>query len=131
MGFGFKNIEHAFAYAAQEMVKGAKIVGAATAHLQAVEPVVETVTAAVDPPAVLIERAAFALVGSAAKAASDLGDASQAKGLNLQLDAQSIQDLQLIAKYLRGHLAAVGATLATTAAVATPAPTAAAARAAP
>lgn len=110
MGFGFRNIEHAFSYVAQEIVKGAKLAAAATAHVRALEPVVEGATAVIDPPAVLIERAAFGLLGHAVKAANDIGDAAQAKGLNIQLDSESIRDLQQIGKYLHGHLATLGAT---------------------
>jgi hypothetical protein len=109
VGFGFKSIEHAFAWTARDIVKGARVAAEIADRAQALAPEIETITGLIDPPAVLIERAAFSLLGSAAKSASDMKDAAQAKGLNISLDQESIQDLQQIAKYLRGHLSALGA----------------------
>ncbi len=104
MGFGFSSIEHAFASLAKDTVKGANLLSVVTSRISEASPEIEAVTEAIYPPAVLIERAAFALLGSATKSAEDIKDATKAKGLNLSLDEQSIRELQAIAKYLRSHL---------------------------
>lgn len=104
MGFGFRNIEHAFASVAKDMVKTANIFSVIAARVEKAAPEIEALTGAIYPPAVLLERAAFGLLGTAANAASTVDDASKAKGLNLTLDEQSITELQQIAKYLKAHI---------------------------
>jgi hypothetical protein len=107
MGFGFRNIEHAFASVAKDIVHSANVLSLVASKLEKAAPEIETITGMIDPAAVLIERAAFALLGSAAQAATTVGDATQAKGLNVPLDEESIQQLKQIAAYLTHHGASV------------------------
>jgi hypothetical protein len=108
MGFGFRNIEHAFASIAKDMVKTATIFSVVASRVEKAAPEIEAITGAIYPPAVLLERAAFGLLGTAANAASGIEDAAKSKGLNIQLDEQSITELQQIAKYLKTHMASFG-----------------------
>jgi hypothetical protein len=110
MSFGFSSLEHAFASAARDVVKTANVLSVVSNKVGEASPEIEAVTGTVYPPAVLIERAAFGLLGTAAKAANDLSETEQSKGLNLNLDAASVQDLKTIAKYLQGRLQAPAGT---------------------
>ena len=100
MGFGFHSIEHAFASVAHDIVKTASIFSMVAARVEKEAPEIEALTGAIYPPAVLFERVAFGLLGHAASAAAAIGDATQAKGLNLPLDENAIRELQEIAKLL-------------------------------
>ena len=104
MGFGFHNIEHAFASVAKDIVKTASVFSLVASRIEKEAPEIEAITGAIYPPAVLMERAAFGLLGAAAQASTTIGDATNAKGLNLQLDSTAIQQLQQIAKYLEAHI---------------------------
>jgi len=108
MGFGFHNVEHAFASIAKDMVRTATIFSVVASRVEKAAPEIEAITGAIYPPAVLLERAAFGLLGTAANEASTIEDASKAKGLNITLDEQSITELQQIAKYLKTHMASFG-----------------------
>lgn len=108
MGFGFRNVEHAFASVAKDMVKTANIFSFVASRVEKAAPEIEAITGAIYPPAVLLERAAFGLLGTAANAASTVEDASKSKGLNITLDEQSITELQQIAKYLKSHIGSLG-----------------------
>jgi hypothetical protein len=103
MGFGFRSMEHAFASVAKDIVHSANIFSLIASKVEKAAPEIEAITGMIDPAAVLIERAAFAILGSAAQAATTVGDATQAKGLNLQLDQESIQELKQIASFLSHH----------------------------
>jgi len=105
MGFGFHNIEHAFASVAKDMVRTATTFSFIASRVEKAAPEIEAITGAIYPPADLMERAAFGLLGMAANAVSATDDAVQAKGLNLQLDLHSIQELQQIATYLKARVA--------------------------
>jgi hypothetical protein len=107
MGFGFRNIEHAFASIAKETVKTATLFSAIASRVEKAAPEVEALTEMVYPPAVLIERAAFGLLGMAASASTSIGEATKADGLNLTLDQDAIKELQQIAAYLKGRLGSV------------------------
>ena len=104
MGFGFHTIEHAFGSIARDIVRTASIFSLIASRIEKDAPEIEAITGAIYPPAVLIERAAFGLLGMAAQASTTVSDAAAAKGLNLQLDESSIRQLQQIAKYLEAHL---------------------------
>src|SRR3954452_5783577 len=97
MGFGFRKIEHAFASIAKDMVKTATIFSVVASRIEKAAPEIEAITGAIYPPAVLLERAAFGLLGTAANAASTVEDAAETQGLNITLDQQSITELQQIA----------------------------------
>jgi hypothetical protein len=104
MGFGFHSIEHVFGSVARDIVKTASIFSLVASRIEKAAPEVEAITGAIYPPAVLIERAAFGLLGMAAQASTTIGDAAAAKGLNVPLDEASIKQLQEIAKYLSSHI---------------------------
>jgi hypothetical protein len=104
MGFGFHSIEHAFGSVARDIVRTASIFSLVASRIEKAAPEIEAITGAIYPPAVLIERAAFGLLGVAAQASTTIGDATAAKGLNISLDETSIKQLQEIAKYLESHI---------------------------
>ncbi|HYO84808.1 MAG TPA: hypothetical protein VES20_25625 [Bryobacteraceae bacterium] len=94
--FGFKSLEHALATAARDVVIGARAISTVSAKVQKAEPVIEQITALIDPPAVVVERAAFAALAAVAKAANDTSAASAAQGLNIQLDEQMLEDFRQV-----------------------------------
>ncbi|HZT32781.1 MAG TPA: hypothetical protein VE999_01600 [Gemmataceae bacterium] len=97
-----QRIEHAVASVAHDIVKIARAVVPVLQKVQGQEATVEALTSLVDPNAVNIERAAFAVLGKVCVAITDAGNAVAANGLNLQLDAQEIADLKAVAAYLQG-----------------------------
>ena len=110
MGFGFHSIEHAFGSVARDIVRTASIFSLVASRIEKAAPEIEAITGTIYPPAVLIERAAFGLLGAAAHASTSIGDAAAAKGMNIPLDETSIKQLQEIAKYLESHLQSVKGT---------------------
>jgi hypothetical protein len=90
--FRFDSIEHALAAVAHDTVVGARAAAAAVGKLQKFEPAVENITEFIDPPAVIIERAAFAALGMLAKAANDTATVTSDKGLNVSMDQQTLQE---------------------------------------
>lgn len=111
MGFGFHNIEHAFASVAKDIVKTANIFSVIATRVEQEAPEIESITGAIYPPAALMERAAFALLGTAVHASTTIGDASKAHGINIALDEQSILELQQIASYLKTRVPSSGSLL--------------------
>ena len=93
--------EHAIASVAHDIVKVARAVVPVLQKVQGEESTVEALTSLVDPNAVNIERAAFAVLGKICVAITDAGNAVAANGINVQLDAQEIADLKDIATYLQ------------------------------
>jgi hypothetical protein len=93
--------EHAIASVAHDLVKVARAVVPVLQKVQSQEATVEALTSLVDPNAVNIERAAFAVLGKVCVAITDAGNAAAANGINVQLDAQEIGDLKSIAAYLQ------------------------------
>ena len=111
MGFGFQTIEHAIAYAAQKVVIEAKVLTGLASKIEAYQPAVDAVAAAVDPLAVPIERAAFTALGLLAKASSDVTNVPAGGGvLNVKADAALIADFKALYTYLSGHLLHAGVT---------------------
>jgi hypothetical protein len=108
MGFGFHSIEHAFASVAKDVVKTANIFSLVAARVEKEAPEIEAISGAIYPPAALMERAAFGLLGVAANTATTIADASKAHGLNIALDEQSIIELQQIAAYLKTRVPSFG-----------------------
>jgi len=92
--------EHVFAKAAQDLVTAAKFLANTVLPVlkkaSASEQVVEQVTALVDPAAVNVERAAFAVLGTVIKVIESADTAASADGLNVALDAQLIADIRSI-----------------------------------
>jgi hypothetical protein len=108
-----QSVEHAIAILAHDVVKGAKAVdtflqkASVTAAKDA--PLVESLTAMVDPAAVPFERAAFTALGLVVKAAGDADAAAAAKGISITLDQQTWADFKAVydqlstkAKFLAG-----------------------------
>lgn len=96
MSFGFKNIGHFFATVAGDIVKGARVVGSVMQQAQKAEPEIEAISSLFFPQAVELERGAFALLGIAAQAVKETGDAAAANGINIVLDQQLISDIKLL-----------------------------------
>jgi len=105
------SVEHAIAIAAQKLVAEAKLVTQTIVPVlrraQASEATIESVTALVNPNAVVVERAAFAVLGKILAAMQDGQAAVQASGLNIQLDAQELADLKALAATLKPSVAPV------------------------
>jgi hypothetical protein len=96
MSFGFKNIGHFFATVAGDIVKGARAVAGVMGKIGKAEPEIEVISSLFFPQAVALERGAFALLGLAAQAVKEAGDAAEAKGVNLVLDQQLIADIKAL-----------------------------------
>ena len=96
-----QKVEHAIASVAHDIVKIARAVVPVLQKVQGQEATVEALTSLVDPNAVNIERAAFAVLGKICVAVTDAGNAVAANGVNVQLDAQEIADMKGIAGYLQ------------------------------
>ena len=79
MSFGFKNIGHFFATVAGDIVKGARAVASVMLKAQKAEPEIEALSSLIFPQAVALERGAFALLGLAAQAVQEAGDAASAE----------------------------------------------------
>jgi hypothetical protein len=94
MSFGFKKIGHFFATAAGDIVKGARAVASVMLKAQKVEPEIEALSSLFFPQAVELERGAFALLGMAAQAVTEAGDAVSANGINIVLDQQLVADIK-------------------------------------
>jgi hypothetical protein len=99
--------EHAIASVAHDIVKIARAIAPVLQKVQAQEATVEALTSLVDPNAVNIERAAFAVLGKICVVLNE-GNAVAASGISLQLDAQEIADLKGIAAYLQGAIKSAG-----------------------
>jgi hypothetical protein len=94
--FGFKNIGHFFATVAGDIVKGARAVANVMLKAQKAEPEIEAISSLFFPQAVELERGAFALLGMAAQAVTEAGDAAAANGINIVLDQQLIADIKAL-----------------------------------
>jgi hypothetical protein len=108
MSFGFKNIGHFFATAAGDMVKGARAVASVMLKAQKVEPEIEALSALFFPQAVELERGAFALLGMAAQAVTEAGDAAAANGINIVLDQQLIADIKALVQAIEQYAKSAG-----------------------
>jgi hypothetical protein len=98
--FGITSIEHGIATLAHDIVKGAHAVDTfleKAAVLGVKEaPLIENLTAMVDPAAVPFERAAFAALGVVAKAAGEADAAAAAKGISITLDQQAWAEFKAV-----------------------------------
>ncbi len=120
MSFGFASIEHALASIANDIVKGAKLLTGVATKVQGSETAVEAVSAAIDPQAVPIERAAYTALGLLTKAAGDVE--AGAASLTISATQAVIGDFKALYAYLTSHPLAAGtpAAAAPTAAPAAP-----------
>jgi hypothetical protein len=108
MSFGFKSIGHFFAAVAGDIVKGARAVSGVMIKIGKAEPEIEAITSLFFPLAVELERGAFALLGIAAHAVSETGDAVAANGLNITLDQQLIADIKALIPALEQYAKTLG-----------------------
>jgi hypothetical protein len=103
--------EHAFAKAAQDVVATSKFVTTSVLPIlkkaAADESTVEAITGLVDPQAVNVERAAFAVLGTVIKAIEDAGTAAGAGGLSVSLDAALVSDIKAILPAVKGATSTV------------------------
>jgi len=120
--FSFTNIGHFFATMAADIVKGARAAASVMSKAEKIEPEVEALTGVLFPQAVELERAGFLLLGMAAQAVSETGDAAAANGANITLDQQLVADIKALIQAIEQY--------AKTAGIAKPAATPAAASAA-
>ncbi len=110
MSFGFKNIGHFFATVAGDIVKGARAVSSVMLKAQKVEPEIEAISSLFFPQAVELERGAFALLGLAAQAVKETGDAAAANGINIVLDQQLIADIKSLIDAIEQYAKTAGLT---------------------
>lgn len=104
--FGFQSIEHALAGVGRDLVVGAREAAAVASRASVAAPTIEELTGLLEPRAVVIERAAFAALGMIAKASNDTGSSVSNKGLNVAMDAQTINDFKQVYTMLAGLLQA-------------------------
>jgi hypothetical protein len=115
MSFGFKNVGHFFATVAGDIVKGARAISSVMLKAQKAEPEIEALSSLIFPQAVELERGAFALLGLAAHAVSEAGDAAAANGINLKLDQQVIADIKELVAGIEAYAKSTGQTKPATA----------------
>ena len=108
MSFAFKNVGHFFATVAADIVKGARAVASVMIKAEKAEPEAEALTAVFFPKAVELERGAFALLGVAAQAVIDAGDAAEANGVNVALDAQLVADIKALIQAIEQYAQSAG-----------------------
>jgi hypothetical protein len=106
--FSFKNIGHFFSTVAADIVKGARAAASVMSRAEKFEPQVEALTGLLFPQAVELQRAPFVLLGMAAEAVSETGDAVAANGLNIPLDQQLIADIKALIPAIERYAKAVG-----------------------
>ena len=110
MSFGFRNVGHFFATVAGDIVKGARVVSSVMLKAQKAEPEIEALSALIFPQAVALERGAFALLGMAAHAVAETGDAAAANGINITLDQQLIADIKELIVAIEAYVKSAGLT---------------------
>ncbi|MGC2195649.1 MAG: hypothetical protein WA628_13305 [Terriglobales bacterium] len=106
--FGFKNVGHFFATVAGDIVKGARAVATVMLKAQRAEPEIEALSRLFFPQAVELERGAFALLGMAAQAVTEAGDAAAANGINILLDQQLIADIKALIQAIEQYSKSAG-----------------------
>jgi len=115
--------EHAFAVAAQDAVKAAKVVEQTVLPVlkeaAASETTLEAITGLIDPMAVNIERTAFAALGVIIQSITAAGAAVAGGRVNVSLDAALVADIKAIIPAVKAKAAPLLAS------VAAPAPAAA------
>ena len=77
---------------------------------QKAEPEIEAISSLFFPQAVELERGAFALLGMAAQAVKETGDAAAANGINIVLDQQLIADIKLLIDAIEKYAKTAGLT---------------------
>jgi len=77
---------------------------------QKAEPEIEALSSLIFPQAVELERGAFALLGLAAHAVSETGDAAAANGINIVLDQQLMKDIRELIVAIEAYAKSAGLT---------------------
>lgn len=121
MGFSlnFKNVGHFFATGFKYVATGVKDIVTVANKAQVVQPEVDALVGALAGPAgVVISDLAFRVLGETASALTAVGvDANaqvSAQGVNLVLDAQTVNDIKSAALQIEKILLSVGGTKPTT-----------------
>jgi hypothetical protein len=122
--FSFTNIGQFFATVAADIAKGARAAASVMSKVETTEPEVEALTSALFPQAVEVERIAFALLGMAAQAVNESGDAAADKGLNITLDQQLVTDIKALIQAIEEYAKTAGVAKPAAASAATGAATA-------
>jgi hypothetical protein len=91
-----------------DMVKGARAAANVMLRAQKAEPEIEALSSLFFPQAVELERGAFALLGMAAQAVSEAGDAAAANGINTVLDQPLIADLKALIQAIENYAKSAG-----------------------
>ena len=111
-----KSLEHAYAVAAQDIVKSAKFVEhsvlPALQKAEANASTIESITSLVSPQAANIERVGFAALGAIIKLLEDANPAVNAGGVNITLDAALVADIKSIIPTIKGQAAITTQTVA-------------------
>jgi hypothetical protein len=106
--FSFKNIGHFFATVGGDIVKGARAVANVMLKAGKAEPEIEALSSLFFPQAVELERGAFALLGIAAQAVNEAGDAAAVNGVNIALDAQLVADIKALIQAIESYAKSAG-----------------------
>jgi hypothetical protein len=94
MAFGFQGFGHFVASVSHDIVTLAKKVMPVAQKLAASEQTVEAVTALIDPQAVVIERAAYAILGKVMEAAHSTEKALSGGTVSLQFTTEEVKELE-------------------------------------
>lgn len=101
--FKFKSLTDYRLRGRRQRVTEAKLIESGACPCTLAMTLIETLTGFVSPQAVLIERAAFGILGKVSHAVIDAGAAASQSGLNVQFDAAEIADLREISRALLAH----------------------------
>lgn len=108
-GFGFASIGHFFASVFHDVHVGLSYVEkTAIPAIQKAEPLIEGITSFIDPPAVVIERAAFQALGLISGAVHTADQAVLSNGLNVQLDAQTVAAFKALIVQFESEFSSAG-----------------------
>lgn len=115
---GFKNVGHMIAVGAKYFEKGVELFVVGAAKVQVAEPEVDLIVGALaGPQAAAIADLSFHALGDIAAALEHVNDdAIQAvaeKGLVINTDAQTLQDIKKLAAVIKGLFKAQGAAIPT------------------
>jgi len=118
-GFGFASVGHFFASVFHDIHVGLQFVEKkALPAIEAAAPIIEGITGLIDPPAVILERAAFQALGVVTAAVSSADAAAVQNGLNISLDAQAVADFKALIATFEKELTTAGVLKAAPVAVA-------------
>lgn len=111
MAISFASVGHAFAAVFHEIAVTAKAVEKILVAIAPTSTEVEAITAlipGIGAEGVVLERAAYAVLGQVVAAVHSAGAAATANGLNVQLDQDFINDLNALIAKFKPQLVAAG-----------------------